>query len=254
VVWLFDLRQGLYFTLAPDLRSSIPIEMLRLIARRALSSSSASGPVLPVLAEGLTITPEPHPRTPPPNKSLVFGQTFSDHMLTIDWTREGGWQSPAIVPYGPMAIDPAASVLHYALECFEGCKAYRTAEGQVRLFRPDMNLARLTTSTSGRAPRPRAHGGRLATLSSASRLAQGETAGWLRERRRDQGRTGVGSPRFHQPAGWLRERRLRERPRPRTPDAPISNNFDGQPTSSSCCPSSRLLRAAAVRASALFGD
>jgi branched-subunit amino acid aminotransferase/4-amino-4-deoxychorismate lyase len=37
-------------------------------------------------------------------------------------------------------------VFHYALECFEGMKAYRDKDGNARLFRPDMNMKRLTNS------------------------------------------------------------------------------------------------------------
>ncbi|KAH8057184.1 branched-chain-amino-acid transaminase [Aureococcus anophagefferens] len=36
--------------------------------------------------------------------------------------------------------------LHYALQCFEGMKAYRGDDGVVRLFRPDLNAARMTSS------------------------------------------------------------------------------------------------------------
>lgn len=49
-------------------------------------------------------------------EGLVFGTKFSDHMLTVDWTAEEGWDAPQIVPYGPMALDPSACVFHYAVE------------------------------------------------------------------------------------------------------------------------------------------
>jgi branched-chain amino acid aminotransferase len=85
-------------------------------------------------------------------EKLVFGATMSDHMLEIDYDDrlEGdakGWSLPAIVPYHNLAIDPAASVLHYALEAFEGMKAfYDPKQKCVRLFRPDLNMARLARS------------------------------------------------------------------------------------------------------------
>jgi len=79
-------------------------------------------------------------------EELKFGKTFSDHMLEIDWTVQKGWEAPRIGPYGPFAIDPSASVLHYGLECFEGMKAYLDKNGNTRMFRPDMNMKRLNRS------------------------------------------------------------------------------------------------------------
>ena len=61
----------------------------------------------------------------PPKEDLVFGQVFTDHLLEVDWSHDHGWHAPQIKPYGDMQIDPAASVLHYGLECFEGMKAYK---------------------------------------------------------------------------------------------------------------------------------
>jgi branched-chain amino acid aminotransferase len=94
----------------------------------------------------LTITKTTTPKTPPPKDTLTFGSTFTDHMLQIDWTSEIGWEAPVIKPYGPLSIDPAASVLHYALECFEGMKAYKGSKGEIRLFRPDRNMNRMWDS------------------------------------------------------------------------------------------------------------
>lgn len=76
----------------------------------------------------------------------MFGATYSDHMLEIDWSEKGGWSAPLIRPLGPLSIDPGASCLHYGLECFEGMKAYRGGAGEILLFRPQMNMARFTTS------------------------------------------------------------------------------------------------------------
>ena len=53
------------------------------------------------------------------------------------------------VPYGPLCLDPAAVVFHYAQEMFEGLKAYKTPAGKVQLFRPDMNAKR-TNKTNDR--------------------------------------------------------------------------------------------------------
>src|SRR5664279_5774902 len=67
---------------------------------------------------------------------LKFGTQFTDHMAHITWTRDGGWGDYRVEPYGPLTLDPAAAVLHYAQEIFEGLKAYRWADGSVWLFRP----------------------------------------------------------------------------------------------------------------------
>ena len=75
-----------------------------------------------------------------------FGKCFSDHMVSIDWSEDKGWHNPVIGPRGPIALDPAASVLHYAQEIFEGLKAYRTADGGIALFRPEANAARFNAS------------------------------------------------------------------------------------------------------------
>jgi branched-chain amino acid aminotransferase len=75
-----------------------------------------------------------------------FGSRFTDHMVTIDWNEEAGWHSPTVAPYGPIALDPAAAVLHYAQEIFEGLKAYRHPDGSMALFRPDANARRFNAS------------------------------------------------------------------------------------------------------------
>lgn len=75
-----------------------------------------------------------------------FGTTFSDHMVEIDFDAERGWHDARVVPYGPIPLDPAAAVLHYAQEIFEGLKAYRLADGGIALFRPHANAARFNAS------------------------------------------------------------------------------------------------------------
>ncbi len=71
-----------------------------------------------------------------------FGQTFTDHMITIAWTEDRGWHDARLGPYGPLTLDPATSVFHYAQEIFEGLKAYRQADGTIATFRPQANAAR----------------------------------------------------------------------------------------------------------------
>lgn len=75
-----------------------------------------------------------------------FGTTFTDHMVDICWSARGGWHRPRVQPYGPISLDPAAAVLHYGQEIFEGIKAYRHADGSIQTFRPDQNAARLQRS------------------------------------------------------------------------------------------------------------
>ncbi|WP_298868526.1 branched-chain amino acid aminotransferase [uncultured Microbacterium sp.] len=75
-----------------------------------------------------------------------FGVHFTDHMVDICWSEQGGWHRPRVQPYGPITLDPAAAVLHYGQEIFEGIKAYRHADGSVHTFRPDRNAARLQRS------------------------------------------------------------------------------------------------------------
>jgi branched-chain amino acid aminotransferase len=75
-----------------------------------------------------------------------FGKHFTDHMVAIDWTPAQGWHNAEVRPYGPLMLDPAASVLHYAQEIFEGLKAFRHADGSVWTFRPEANAARMQRS------------------------------------------------------------------------------------------------------------
>jgi branched-chain amino acid aminotransferase len=87
----------------------------------------------------LTSTRKPRPR----DAELVFGRTFTDHMAVADWEPERGWFDARIVPYGPFSIDPAAAVLHYAQEQFDGMKAFRGADGKIRFFRIDRHCKRM---------------------------------------------------------------------------------------------------------------
>ena len=96
-----------------------------------------------------TTTPKPKPD---PN-TLKFGREFSDHMFIMEYETGKGWYDGRIVPYGPLSLDPAASVFHYGQEMFEGMKAYRTPEGRVQLFRPYMNAER-TNRTNERMCMP----------------------------------------------------------------------------------------------------
>lgn len=74
-----------------------------------------------------------------------FGANFTDHQVIIDY-RDGAWHNPRVEAYGPIMLDPAAAVLHYAQEIFEGLKAYRHADGSVWTFRPYENAKRMNRS------------------------------------------------------------------------------------------------------------
>lgn len=88
-----------------------------------------------------------NPKEKPQDQSkLGFGNYYTDHMFLMNYDEGQGWHDPRIVPYGPIALDPAAMCLHYGQEVFEGLKAYRTADGRILLFRPDRNMARLNVS------------------------------------------------------------------------------------------------------------
>ena len=90
-----------------------------------------------------------NPKQKPDPDSLRFGTVFTDHMFVMDYDPENGWHDGKIVPYGPLELDPATVVFHYGQEMFEGLKAYKTKEGKVQLFRPDMNAKR-TNNTNKR--------------------------------------------------------------------------------------------------------
>jgi branched-chain amino acid aminotransferase len=93
-----------------------------------------------------TDTPTPDDEREAALASPKFGTVFTDHMARISWRQEVGWLDRRIEKYGPLQLDPATAVLHYAQEIFEGTKAYRHADGSVWSFRPDANAARFARS------------------------------------------------------------------------------------------------------------
>jgi len=103
-------------------------------------------------APALDFSRIPHP-APVPGASREqaiadpgFGKVFTDHMVSIDWTEARGWHDATLGPRRPIELDPAASVLHYAQEIFEGLKAYRLNDGSMALFRPQENARRFNAS------------------------------------------------------------------------------------------------------------
>jgi branched-chain amino acid aminotransferase len=97
-----------------------------------------------------SVVRNPSPRSDDERAAILaapgFGQYFTDHMIRIDYTEDGGWGPGEVVPYGPLTLDPATSALHYGQEIFEGLKAYRQPDGSVATFRPDQNAARFQRS------------------------------------------------------------------------------------------------------------
>ena len=94
----------------------------------------------------IKFTPAATLKEKPDSSKLVFGKAMTDHMLIMDYDEGQGWHDARIIPYGPLQIDPAAKVLHYAEEIFEGLKAYRTADGSIQLFRIRDNIDRMNKS------------------------------------------------------------------------------------------------------------
>lgn len=94
----------------------------------------------------LSVTKTQKPKAKTPYEELLFGHTFTDHMLEIDWDINKGWHAPKITPYQNLSLSPASTCLQYGIECFEGMKAYLDKDENIRLFRPDRNMARLNFS------------------------------------------------------------------------------------------------------------
>ncbi|MCB2065160.1 MAG: branched-chain amino acid aminotransferase [Erythrobacter sp.] len=97
-----------------------------------------------------TQIPHPAPTSPADRDAAIadpgFGKVFTDHMVVIDYDAGTGWHDATLGPLQPIPLHPASSVLHYAQEIFEGLKAYRLADGQMALFRPDANAQRFNAS------------------------------------------------------------------------------------------------------------
>ncbi len=95
----------------------------------------------------IQMTRNNNPKAKPEDESkLGFGKVFTDHMLLMDYDAGQGWHDARVVPYGPLSLDPACSVLHYGQEIFEGLKCYRNPQGGYQLFRPRDNFERLNRS------------------------------------------------------------------------------------------------------------
>jgi len=85
------------------------------------------------------------PKKPLP-ADLKFGTLFTDHMVSARFDVEHGWSAMEVSPYGKLALDPAASVLHYGQAIFEGMKAFSTQDGRTAIFRPERHAKRFAAS------------------------------------------------------------------------------------------------------------
>ncbi len=94
----------------------------------------------------ISITKTSCPKEKPDSSTLGFGKIFTDHMFIMDYSKDKGWYDARIVPFGPICLHPASTVLHYGSEIFEGLKAYRRQDGKVQLFRPMENIRRMNNS------------------------------------------------------------------------------------------------------------
>lgn len=63
----------------------------------------------------LEMTQKPH-KKPDPSKPLIFGKTFTDHMLMVEWNEKKGWGQPRIQPFQNLILHPGCSALHYSLQ------------------------------------------------------------------------------------------------------------------------------------------
>lgn len=96
--------------------------------------------------EKIKIEKTRRPKARPDQSNLGFGKYFTDHMFMMDYSLDKGWYDPRIIPYQPIELEPAASVLHYGQETFEGLKAYHSNDGRILIFRPQKNFERLNNS------------------------------------------------------------------------------------------------------------
>src|SRR5437867_12022965 len=115
----------------------------RLNSNKERLNSGRSGTMTDAIRVVKAATHKPKPK----DSELTFGTVFTDHMFVADFQEEKGWYDPRIEPYGPLALDPAAAVLHYAQAVFDGLKAFRGRDGKVRLFRPQKHVERLIQSS-----------------------------------------------------------------------------------------------------------
>jgi branched-chain amino acid aminotransferase len=99
-------------------------------------------------------TPDPNRRKNTLHQDLGFGLYFTDRMFTAHYEEGNGWHDARIGPLSDLHLHPAAAVFHYGQAIFEGQKAYRRADGEIALFRPEQNARRFRRSAERMAMPP----------------------------------------------------------------------------------------------------
>lgn len=74
--------------------------------------------------------------------NLGFGYMKTDYRFVANF-KDGKWDEGTITTHENITMNECACVLQYAQTCFEGMKAYRTENGKVVCFRPDLNAKRM---------------------------------------------------------------------------------------------------------------
>lgn len=95
-----------------------------------------------ILVEDL---PDAKMKVKPKDDELTFGGTFTDRMFLQEF-KSGSWQQGKITPFQNFNLSPAALVFHYGQAIFEGLKAFKQDNGDIVIFRPDMNARRFYES------------------------------------------------------------------------------------------------------------
>jgi branched-chain amino acid aminotransferase len=129
--------EHLIFPVQTDLETNYRINVFRIVLDLLPIIDSMSFPVRHTAKSRLSETDFNH---------LPFGRIFSDHMFQADFNGQQ-WINAGIRPYAPLELQPSSAVIHYGQSVFEGMKVYRSAEGELLLFRPIENFKRMRNSS-----------------------------------------------------------------------------------------------------------
>ena len=77
--------------------------------------------------------------------NLGFGYVQTDKRFVANY-KDGAWDEGTLTEDPNVVLNECAGVLQYAQTVFEGMKAYRTEDGRVVCFRPDLNASRMADS------------------------------------------------------------------------------------------------------------
>ena len=77
--------------------------------------------------------------------NLGFGYIQTDKRYVSNF-KDGAWDEGCLTEDANVVISECAGVLQYAQTVFEGLKAYRTQDGRIVTFRPDLNAKRMADS------------------------------------------------------------------------------------------------------------